>query len=277
MIRKRVGNEFWLIRQADHADIAAELVSQIGNATIARVEPFEQVMQATRLHDCGWATHDDRPTLSAQKFPLDVFESSRDITFDCWLQSARRAADVDPYVGLLVSLHQLALSAASVSNNQPARYDVQQLRQQFDLNKFQHNVIELLENLRGRCGLRTDKSLRLGIGDGWTDDAEEKLKFGFRLMRACELMSLAMCCTQLPHAITEPVHTRVGGGTVQLQLHRPADDVLLVKPWPFAPASLTLDVPYRPVPARVYADETDLHATIASAPSRRFSVHIRNS
>jgi hypothetical protein len=277
MIRKRVGNEFWLIRQTDHAHIAGDIVFQIGNATVQRAEPLEQVVRATQLHDCGWPLHDDRPVLSAQKYPLDVFEPSRGIALKCWLAGARHAAEIDPYIGLLVSLHQLALSASSVSGNQPAKYDVQQLRQQFDLNKFQHNVIELLEKLRGQCGLQTHKPLRLGIGDTWTDDAEEKLKFGFRLLRAADVMSLALCCTKVPQAVTEPLHTRVGGGTIQLQLHRPSDDVLLVKPWPFTKQQLTLTVPYTPIPARAYADEADLHSTIASATPQTFSVQIRRS
>jgi len=149
------------------------------------------------------------------------------------------------------------------------------MRQQFDLNKFQHNMIERLERLRGLSGLRTDKALRLGIGEGWTDDAEDKLRFGFRLLRAAETMSLAICCTTVPQAKTEPLHTRVGGQTLQLTFHRGDDDVLRAKPWPFAADEIKDAVPYRAVPARAYESEAELKDNLSASDEREMVVVVR--
>ncbi len=277
MIRRLEGDQFWLFRQDDHARLSAELARQIGNAQFAKPEPRESVLIGIAEHDSGWPLHDDAPTLSPARLPLDVFETPRAIAHKVWLASARGAAAVDAYAGLLACLHALGLSALSVSQNQPSRFDVQQMRQQFDLNKFQHAVIELLEGLRSRLGLRIDRPLRLGMAEGWTDEAEEQLKFNFRLLQAMDGLSLAICCNQPPPNAASPFHTRPGASTVTLQLHRPSRDLLLVKPWPFDEKEIRVSIPFRAIPSRPYTGDDDLHAALAAAQVQQFEATLRSS
>lgn len=276
MIRRSAEKEFWLITQADHARISGEMAQRIGNATYEAPDRADLVAQAIGMHDAGWPLHDEHPTRSQAGLPLDVFESPRSIAHVVWLESAKRALAVDPYVGLLVALHQLHLSSHSVSTNQPSRFDVQQMRQQFDLNKFQHQMIEMLEGARAKVGLRVDKPLRLGLSEGWSDAAEDKLKHAFRFLQALDVLSLAACCTEPPQSATQPVHTRPGSPTSPLKIHRPSRDEVHVKPWPFGPASFTVRIPYRPVPARAYQSDDELRVVYASAPQRTFDVTFRS-
>ncbi len=277
MIRRRDSDGFRLITQHDHAIVSGALARRIGNGQFARPDPFEQTILGITQHDCGWPLHDDQPTLSSAKLPLDVFESPRQIAHKVWIESARRAAAMDPYAGLLVSLHVLSLSAATVPQKPTVRFDPQQMRHQFDLNKFQHQAIELLETLRAKSGLRTDKPLRLGLSEGWTDAAEEQLKFNFHLLQAMDTISLAICCTTPPVLMTGAVHPRPGANAIKLQLHRSAPDKLLVKPWPFDAPALRVSVPYRLVQERTYADESDLHDAIAASGIELMSVEITQS
>ncbi len=275
MIRRRESEGFWLITQHDHAQIAGALARHVGNPQFVRPDPQEPTLIGIASHDCGWPTHDDRPTLSPAKLPLDVFESPRSISHKAWMESARRATAMHPYAGLLVAIHALTLSAASISTNQPSRFDVQQMRQQFDINKLQHQAIELLEKLRGELGLHVDRPLRLGIGEGWTDAEEDKLKFNYRLLQAMDIVSLAICCTTPPESMTNPLHTRPGSPTVKLQLHRPTRDLLLVKPWPFDQSEIRVDVPYKLVPDRAYLSDDEFRVVYASAPSLKHTIAIR--
>src|SRR5438874_5670453 len=110
MIRRAQGSHFLLITQHDHALIAGELADQFGNDNFASPIPREQTLLGVSLHDCGWPLHDIEPTLNADGLPLDVFESPRDLAFKVWTASVERAAQKDPYAGLLVSLHVLSLS-----------------------------------------------------------------------------------------------------------------------------------------------------------------------
>lgn len=268
MIRRQTAEAYWLFAQHDHALLAGELARHWGNANFARPDPFESTILGTAHHDAGWPLHDEHPTRSAAKIPLDVFETPRQITHKVWLESANRAIAIDPYAGLLVCLHGLSLSAISVSANQPAKFDPQQLRQQFDLNKLQHQLIERLERLRAQLGLRIDRPLRLGLAEGWTDDAEDKLKFNLRLLQAMDLISLSICCTTPPDFIPGHVHPRPGEATVKLQLARPTPGELRVSPWPFDLARLEVSIPYRIVPQRTYQSDAELQVVYSTAQTQ---------
>ena len=110
MIRKRVGDEFWLITQPDHARLAGAIARAIGNRSYAK-PTRAAAYDAVDRHDDGWAAHDAQPTLDDRGQPTDVFDTLRAIEHAAWLASADLAAAADPYVGLLVALHSLSLSA----------------------------------------------------------------------------------------------------------------------------------------------------------------------
>src|SRR2546421_10285790 len=110
MIRRRVGDEFWLITQHDHALVSGKLAEHFGNDQFQLPAPRESVILGTSLHDCGWPVHDEAPTLNTLGEPRDVFETTPQIGLTTWPESSRRATERDSYAGLLVSLHNLSLS-----------------------------------------------------------------------------------------------------------------------------------------------------------------------
>ena len=135
MIRRRVGDEFWLIPQHDHALLSGELAKHLGNSKFAKPQAATAVLGIS-LHDCGWPIHDDRPTLNRDRSPIDVFETTLPIGLNVWTESAKRAAERDPYAGLLVSLHGLNLSAMATSqvfDNE--NFDINDTRVRFEVNK----------------------------------------------------------------------------------------------------------------------------------------------
>jgi hypothetical protein len=136
MIRKRVGDQFWLITQQDHARVAGVLARAVGNRQFAPPANPDVVYAAVDAHDDGWPLHDDAPTLNEAGLPADVFELPRSTEHPVWLESALRATRIDPYAGLLVSLHGLSLSAMAASMAQSDRPDDEHRRRQFDLNKI---------------------------------------------------------------------------------------------------------------------------------------------
>jgi hypothetical protein len=274
MIRRQTSDGYWLIKQNDHAVLAGEMARHLGNAQVVRPDPFESTLLGIANHDAGWPLHDDRPTLSAAKIPLDVFESPRQITHKVWLESANRAIAIDPYAGLLVCLHGLSLSAASVSANQPAKFDPQQLRQQFDLNKFQHQMIERLEHLRPKVGLRIDRPLRLGLADSWTEPAEEMLKYNLRMLQAMDVLSLSICCTTPPDFISAHVSPTPGAQGVKLKITRPTPNEIRVSPWLFDVAKFEVSVPYRVVPQRTYQSNAELQVVYATAEIKSLPVTV---
>lgn len=275
MIRRRAGNEFWLITQDDHARLAGQLATHFGNNDFAR--PLPQTLAAIANHDAGWPLHDDEPALNAAGLPLDVFETPRDIAHRVWLESARRAAAIDPYVGLLVTLHQFHLSAQSVPHAAPAPpppFDVGQLREQFAINKFQHAMIEQIEALRRQINLSTDRPLRLGLADGWTNAAEDALRSNFRILQTLDGLSLAACCGRPPKNKIGPLHESIGAAEIMLTVERSRPERLSVSPWPFDRETIDFEVPYRAVPARMFYGVADLRSIYTAAEPKTFLLYV---
>src|SRR5258708_5908727 len=120
MIRHRQGPDFLLITQNDHAIASGLLAQQIGNELFAPPSPFGPVITAISMHDSGWPLHDEAPTVDPHGFPLHVLESPPQLTTRVWSESTVRAAAVNEYAGLLVSLHGLRLSALAGSRGRPS-------------------------------------------------------------------------------------------------------------------------------------------------------------
>jgi hypothetical protein len=259
---------WWLINQHDHALLAGELARHLGGRLIEKPTD-ERFFTAVAQHDCGWPLHDDAPTLDALGRPRDVFESQPPASFQVWQASAERAAAIDPYAGLLVSLHSLALSLhlASATNLATDPSAV------FDLNKFQHRMIELQEELRRKLGFRTDLPLLNGLAETAGDPNEKRLAFHFRLLQAMDQLSLDACCTHAPAERTQ-IAVAPGGRTIVLAAKRTNDMTLQVAPWPFDVSRLAVRIPYRELPAYPYADVAQFHADLKNALLRELAIDL---
>lgn len=278
MIRRHVGNEYWLITQHDHALLAGELARHVGNKLFASMS--DSAMEGTSLHDCGWPVHDDKPTLNAKGQPIDVFESTPEIALRVWQAGSERAAESgDDYAALLVSLHVLSLSIRATAAPMPPAHETMlsgNPKTRFEVNRFQHYQIELQERLRRKLGLPVDVPMRHGLVEDAKTQAELELQFHFRMLQALDLISLALCCTTPPVEQITNVIPRPGSRPITLNVKHGGQGVLHVSPWLFKPAAMKLRVPYRTVPARSYGSADELRATYRSAPQRNAVLELRS-
>jgi hypothetical protein len=274
MIRRQMGSHWLLITQDDHARLAGELAAHIGNHLFERPEPHPSFVQGVTLHDCGWPIQDDQPTLSPAGEPLDVFETPLPIALRVWSESTKRAAAADERAGLLVSLHNLALSMIAAAPTGHERSGLSSPASRFELNKFQHRQVELQEKLRLRLGLGTDLPLNQGLALGSDLPAEQAIVFQFRLLQAMDALSLAICCTKPPVTQIRPVLARPGGRSLELRVVRSDEHTLLVSPWPFDVNRIKLEVPFRRLAVKPFspdpAGEKDFQAAYTSAPQEQF-------
>lgn len=267
MIRRSVGDDFLLIAQMDHAALAGELALHFGNAKFARAMPLQPVLTAVAMHDQGWPLHDDDPTLNPRGLPLDVFEVPRALALLVWEASAARAAVVDPYAGLLVSLHSLALSihAASSPIHKDEKFDVRKMQDQFAVNKFQHREVERQEQLRRQLGLNTNLPLNHGLAEPHASAEDDRIRFDFRLLQAMDLISLCLCCTHPPQLESNEVLRSPAGETVTLRFRVNAQGALRVDPWPFDRDQIQLRVPCRRLPGRGYQSAEEFREVYRAA------------
>jgi hypothetical protein len=276
MIRRQVGREYWLITQDDHARVSGVLAEGLGNGRFGAPSSAAAVL-GIGLHDCGWPMHDQDPTLNPQHQPLDVFESPRHIGLPVWEASARLASEKDPYAGLLVSLHGLALSALATGQSPLSRgsWDLSDPRARFELNRFQHGMIELQERLRGDLGMHIDRPLKLGLSEESDDPLERQLVYDFRWLQAMDQVSLAICCTKPPFESLSPVLPNLRDRAVIIKVQRPSAGLVMLWPWPFARDMVSVDVPFRRLRAERFADESEFRAAYAAAPIERFTVALQ--
>ena len=278
MIRRRVGNSFWLIAQDDHARLAGELARRFGNARFARPARFDSFVAGVALHDSGWPIHDDAPTLTDAGLPRDVFETTPEVAYEVWPASAERAAEADAHAGLLASLHAMSLAANATSGAAGQRdhetFDLASRRRQFLAVRFSHRVADLQKRLRQQLGLRTDRPTHLGLAHHWTDAREEALRRDFELLQALDKISLAICCTDVPSPVARPVRETVGGPDRPLKIARPTPGRLTVAPWPFDAPEMAVGVAYRAVPATPWPSPAALHEALAAAPAGELRVTV---
>jgi hypothetical protein len=270
MIRREVGDEYWLVAQNDHAILSGQLAEKFGGPHAQ--PPSREAITGIAMHDAGWPLHDEEPTINNDHIPIDVFESRREVALKVWTASSDRAAAVDPYAGLLVSLHSLALSifASMQTSFKHEKVDMSDPRTRFEMNKFQHRQIELQEQLRRKLGMRTDLPIRNGLAEESDDPREKQLIFDFRLLQVLDKISLGICCTKPPFARIEPLHLQPGDHPIALELTRPSADRVLVNPWLFVQPEIRLKVPFKRVPAREYESDEALRREFSNAGVETF-------
>ena len=265
MIRHRLGEDFILITQHDHAQLSGRLAERVGNELFAAPTPYRETVDGIALHDCGWPLHDERPTLNAQGQPLHVLESPMSVAVPVWTESVRGATEKSPYAGLLVSLHVLALSALAQSRDQTPHERYKDARDLFELNKFQHKQVEQQQALRKLLDLRTDVPLRLGLSPRGTGAREDLLLFSYHLLQLLDRISLDVCSGEDLFETVEEVYPRPGEGPLTLRIGHPGHFELTVDPWPFDEAGLEMEVPARRVVAQKYQDEAEFQAAYGAA------------
>ena len=277
MIRHRLGDDFVLITQNDHAQLSGRLAERVGNKLFAAPTPYHETVDGVALHDCGWPLHDDKPTLNAQGQPLHVLESPMSVAVRVWGESVRRASEKNPYSGLLVSLHVLALSSLAQTRDPTPHERFKDARDLFELNKFQHKQVEIQQTLRKTLDLRTDVPLQLGLSPRGTGAREDLLLFGYHLLKLTDRISLDACSGEDLFETVEDVCPRPGGDPLTLRIKHPAHFQLTVDPWPFDQPVLAFDVPSRRVPAQKYGSDAEFHRDYFAAPVEAVTITVRGA
>ena len=271
MIRRTAGSDWQLIAQSDHARLAAELASHVGNQLFDRPAERELFIQAVAIHDDGWIDVDANSPLNGRGEPMDFTEAPLSLALTAWGTSAERATEIHPLVGLLVSLHSLALSTVRSSSESSTLSDASV---RFALNKFQHRQIELQELCRNTLKLSADQPLHHGIAESSVDPREQSIVHQFRLLQAMDRLSLSLCCSGPMETQIKPVVARPGGRPITLRSQRTSAAGLVVKPWPMASSVIGCSVAARKIAASAFAEPSQLAGAVAAATleSMQFTV-----
>lgn len=269
MLRMRDGAGWWLVTHPDHARLAGEFAAAWGNDVFRAPEPRERVLYGIASHDDGWAVRDERPSVTREGKPsafsrelVGKYSAFEEIDLAEYLAVRERAVGLigerDAYAGLLVALHTYNL-----------------LTERADRATIRPELLPLLDAFLERqrayqAGLRE----RIAGDARLSDQARAAIEEHFRLLQACDNLSLLTCV-----AFDKPAHLlhalrRKDGGASEIRVTPVGVREFRLEPWPFAEPELRFTFPARFVEGERFADSAALGAAFAQAAVEMLEVRL---
>jgi len=271
MLRAQGPGGWWLIRHSDHAHLAGEFAALWGNAHFLTPEPRADVIEGIRRHDDGWSIRDQKPLVTRQGKPsafgadlVGKYTAFEEIDLPEYLGVRGRAlevvAEANPYAAMLISMHTCNLLTEHADRS-TLRPDQLPLLDSFIACQRQRQS----ELLTACAELGRFNSLHL---------APHTFNDHFRLLQACDNLSLLSCVDYAGHAtLLHPLPT-CDGGTQTIDVHRLGPRRFRLDPWPFDALELAFEISARWVDGETFSTAAELQSRYANAPSTQIRVEI---
>src|SRR5262249_33598066 len=111
IIRKDPSGGLVLIGQTDHSRFVGQLAAHWGNRDFETPKPYDSVVRAATFHDYGWLRYETSPLVAPQTGEPYAFLQvpMTDTQLASYQWALDWMADIDPYSGLIVSMHRTGL------------------------------------------------------------------------------------------------------------------------------------------------------------------------
>ena len=270
MLKTKRGAEVWLITQPAHAELAGTMAAHWGNEEFTRPGNFaasedserlrQEVVLAVAEHDNGWWEWEADPPLSAEDgLPQDLGEVLADPVagMERWRLGIPRLAEQHPYASLLISDHAYWLYAVQFDTDPPPEFThhLQRGRRSLYSKELESEARRFLADVREMQGAF---QRRLEEDSFWRAALEpEQRNPHARLLQTLDAFSLAMCAAAIAplegeakglgedHVVFEDVPRRSWEDRVSLELKPLGDGQIVIEPYPFDEAPLTVSVAAR--------------------------------
>lgn len=260
MIVVDLGDRYQFVTQPDHAELAGQFADHWGG-DVDRPAPFESLAVAAYLHDVGWEAYDRRPRLDDDGEPVDFRGMPADPWVPLYEEGIDAVVDLDPYAGLLVSLHGAGLRNRryGLSPEWPETPPAFEAFVEREERRQRRLLDDLLSGERSDRLLSTADDAALSAmhdPDRVPENPEGRLWDDYRRLQAWDALSLAFCITDSPPGYDEVGPVPAGGGSETLSITRvgavdtretAGDGVFTIDPYPFETAPLVVTVPVRTV------------------------------
>lgn len=264
MLRYRTDDGWFLLTHPEHARIAGEFASVWGNRRFRTPFPRADVVEGVRRHDDGWSARDVRPLLTREgkpsAFGVDLvgkYSAFEEIDLADYLGVRGRAMEVvaadNPYAAILISMHtcNLLTQHADRSTIRPADLPL--------LDAFVARQEERQSELRAGCaasGRYREEDL-----------TAQTLLENFRLLQACDNMSLMSCVDYGgPASLLHPLPLE-GGGTSEVSVFRIGARHFRLSPWPFSVDRIEVLASGRRVKGERFTSATEIEQQYLAAPT----------
>jgi hypothetical protein len=250
------------VRQPEHGVQTGLFAAAWGNDEVL---PLPQPELATRLaathHDDGWAVWESRPTLdAATSLPYQFHSVPPSEHIAAYRAGIARAAEHDPWTGLLVSMH-----GAGLYNGRYGSYRLDEIVGQTFTADEQAVVDEFLHDM---AVLQRDLA-QSSLGHPTADPPNEPaIREAYLLLQVWDRLSLQFAFRHAADGRIAPLP-----GNVALECRNAGAFRLRLDPYPFADDAVEFPVQAQLVDDRAYTDPEDFLAALAAAP--RFALDCR--
>lgn len=241
MIVSTVGGAWRVVRQADHARLAGEIVALLRVPALVDHPRRDDLLLAVREHDNGWWEEDAAPRLDPTSGgPVDFRRLDPAARREAWRRGVERLAPERPYAAALVAGHFLRVGA--VEGDEGAAPFREALVARRD---------ELLETSGSTLEGASEDDRWLELGDG---------------------LALAAASGD-PVFVARPFDLGAAG-TLRADVVAGASGIeLRLAPFPLA-GSTRFELPLRSVPVRRFESAVELGLALAGRPTERASVRV---
>lgn len=271
MLRMESETGWWLITHPDHARLAGDFATAWGNELFRKPEPRARVLKGISCHDDGWAARDAHPSITRQGKPsafstelVGKYSAFEEIDLPEYLAVRERAvriiAEQDPYAGLLIAMHTYNLLTVHADRSTIPPQGLVLLDAFLDRQRtYQAQLRDLISS---------DSSLLP------TEASEQTLLEHFRLLQACDNLSLLTCVDfSFPAHLLHPLPLN-NGSVAEVKVEPIAPRAFRLTPWPFAVSELSIPFPARHVEGKVFTDSQTLEAAFHAASIEQLTVKL---
>ncbi len=271
-------DHYRVVAQTEHANQVGRIADHWGNDTFDVARPRVAATTAAYTHDNGWWEWDLAPELRDGS-PVNLLEVDAPDWTDFYERGIQNAVGIDPYAGLLVSMHGSGVRRRRYGTqpslpsfaDEYAAFIADQERRQRDLV----GALRESERYGDLVGDATADLLATVHETGHADSAGSPAWHHYKLLQAWDRLSLYCCLDTSPSADTiGPVPTGPSADT-DLALEPVGETTVRVDPYPFDTSPVTLPVRSRSIPRKTYDDQAELTEAYYAAEQERIPVSFR--
>jgi len=284
MIVAETANGYRFVTQEAHADLAGQFAQRWGADPFEPPRPRGPLLAAAFEHDAGWHRYDRRPHLhdgGCRDGPVDFRGMPLETWVDLYETGIDLVADLDPYAGLLVSLHGAGLRNKRYGLS-PGWPDPPEGAEEF-LARQHERQRRLASALVDRADYpvgAAERDLLESLQASRTVPAgyDGRLWHDYTLLQAWDTLSLAFCTTTEPPSYDPigAVPTAPDRPDTALSVDPQGSGVYAVDPYPFTESPLSVSVPARTVDREaVEAGNDGLTRAYYAADRERIRLELR--
>ena len=248
MIVREEDGQLVLVRQTDHALLSGWLAAAWGAPPWSAPQPHDSTVVAARLHDLAWTTFDEALPRRPDGRPYVFHEVSRAVSTRLYGRGLDAVEAVDPYAGLLASLHYSGFFTSHwgwLHGHRPPSLEGEEGEA---IQRFLDHERARQRRLRERLGVDASRDRELMCNYVW--------------LQLWDRISLDVCrhgfagwSEDYPET---PLGPEPGAGTARLHVELEPGGVCRLEPYPLLPCPYRARVPAVRVPLAAAGDAAEL-------------------